>query len=173
MSHSTNTYTSVSVLSEQGGARVLTGQAGQVTHPPDGHQDATVGVDHEQEWQQEAEDEEAHHVGDTGWRALVPLYRAGGTGALQAIAAPAQERRHGPQQGIEPGAGYTQPGLAEVGQIGLGATQHGGVALVRQHGQRHQGHDALDGWMEREKWDEVGGGGVWGVARESGKLRIA
>lgn len=113
-----------------------------LTHPPDDEQNLAVAEEHEQQRQQQAEDEEAHHVGDAARRASLPLHGAGRARPLRPVAAPAQEGRKGPQQGVKPGARHTQPGLAEVRHISFGGTQHSRVALVRQDGQGHQGYDA-------------------------------
>lgn len=114
------------------------------THPPDCNQDAAVGVDHEQKWQQQAEDEETQHVGDAGWGPEVPLDRARGARTLRPVAAPSQQRRHGPDQRVEPGAGDADPGFPEVGGVHRWRVQHGGVTLVGEDRQRHQGHDPWD-----------------------------
>lgn len=115
------------------------------TYPPDGNQDAAIGVDHEQEGQQEAEDEETQHVGDAAGGTEVPLDWACGAGTLRPVAAPSQQRWQGPEERVEPGAGDAQPGLPEVWGVHLWGVQHGGVTLIGENGQRHKGHNPWDG----------------------------
>lgn len=104
------------------------------TYPPDGNQDAAIGVDHEQEGQQEAEDEETQHVGDAAGGPDVPLDRACGAGTLRPVAAPSQQRWQGPEERVEPGAGDAQPGFPEIWGVHLWGVQHGGVTLIGENG---------------------------------------
>ena len=84
-----------------------------------------TAVDHEHERQEQAEDEEASHIGHVAGGTVVPLHRAGGAWALGAVAAPAKERRQSPRQGVQPTAGYGQPGLPVVGNICRSVAEHG------------------------------------------------
>lgn len=71
----------------------------------------------------------------------MPLDRACGTRSLGPIAAPTQEGRQCPEERVEPGASDKEPGLPVVRDVNLGATQHGGAALIGENRQGHQGHN--------------------------------
>lgn len=118
------------------------------THPPDCNQDTSVRVEHEQEGQQQTEDEETQHIGDAGGWTEVPLDGARGAGSLGPVAAPTQEGRQGPEERVDPGSPDKEPGLPEVWDVDLGGVQHGGVALIGEDRQGHQGHNAL----KRRRW---------------------
>lgn len=75
----------------------------------------------------------------------VPLDRTRGAGSLRPVAAPAQQGGHRPKEGVGPGAPDVEPGLPEVGDVDAGVVQDGGVALVGESSQRHQGHDPWKG----------------------------
>lgn len=111
-------------------------------HPSNCHQDSAVRVHHDQERQHQAEDEEAQHIRDAGWRTEVPLDRARGPGSFGPVAAPAQQGGRGPEEGVDPGASHTKPGLPEVGDVDLRGLQHGGATLIGEDGQGDQGHDS-------------------------------
>jgi len=119
-------------------------------HPPhlaNGEQQAAVGVEDDAEGQRQAEQEQAQDVGHVVGRLRAPVHRAGGPGALGAVAAPAQQRRHGPRHGVEPGEADAQQGGGVAPGVGHGGAEYGAVTLVGQHRQRDQGHDA---WVEEE-----------------------
>lgn len=105
-------------------------------------QQLTIAVDYDQEGDDEAENKEAEDVRDIVGTLGLPVHGTGGTGPLGAVAAPAEERRQGPHQGVEPGESDAQGYLPVVGGVGLGWAHHGAVALVGEHGQGDEGHDA-------------------------------
>lgn len=110
-------------------------------HLSDGAQQLPVAEHDHQEWHDQAEDEQADDVGDTVGRLGCPVDGAGCPRTLRAVAAPAEERRDGPGQRVEPGQADAQAHLAVVGRVGLGWRHHGAVALEGQDGQRDEGHD--------------------------------
>lgn len=123
-------------------------------HLSDGAQQLPVAEHDDQEGHDEAEDEQADDVGDVVRRLGLPVDGAGGPGALGAVAAPAEERRHGPGEGVEPGQCDAQGDLHVVGGVGLGGGHHGAVALVGEDGEGDEGHDACGGdrtlhWSQR------------------------
>lgn len=66
-----------------------------------------------------------------------PGHRAAGSCPLDAITAPAQQRGHGPEQGVEPSAPHSQQGLAVVYPL-LVVHGESAVAIVGEDYQRDQ-----------------------------------
>lgn len=94
-----------------------------------------VRVNNDEEGEDEAEDKEADDVGDVVGRLGHPVHRAGGSGALGSVATPTEEGWEGPDEGVDPGQHDSYCNLPVVGDIGLGRTHHGTVALIGKHGQ--------------------------------------
>lgn len=107
-----------------------------------GVQQLAVGVQDDAERQHQAEGEQADDVGDVVRRLGPPVDRARGAGTLGAVPAPAQQRRCGPGQGVEPGEADAPQRRAVVCAVGHGGRHHGAVTLVGQHGEGNQGDDA-------------------------------
>lgn len=112
------------------------------SHLSDGVQQPGVAVQDDAERQRQAEDEQADDVGDVVRRLGLPVHRAGGAGTLRPVPAPAQQRRHGPAHGVEPGEADPQQRRPVLPAVGHGGRDHSAVALVGQDGQRDEGHDA-------------------------------
>lgn len=107
----------------------------------DGVQQAPVAVHHDHHRDHQAEDEETDDVGcGLSWL-WGPAHWTARACTFYPITAPAQQRRHGPDQGINPRATNCQQSLAEI-VAALVAQGESAVALVGQHCQRDQGHDA-------------------------------
>lgn len=123
------------------------------THPPDCHKDPSIGVNHEKQGQHQTEDEKTEYIWDAGRWAKVPLHRACCSWSLGPIAAPTQERREGPEEGIKPGPTHTEPSFLEVRDVNAGRMQHGGVTLVREDRKGHQGHNSFESMKRQEKQD--------------------
>lgn len=117
----------------------------------DGAQQLPVAEHDHQERHDQAEDEQADDVGDAVGRLGRPVDRTGGPRTLRAVAAPAEERRHRPDQRVDPGQGDAQARLAVVGRVGLGRGHHGAVALEGQDRQRDQGHDSCEAERTRTR----------------------
>lgn len=105
-------------------------------------QQFAVGVEDDAERQQQAEREQADDVGDVVGRLGPPVHRAGGAGTLWAIPAPAQQRRHGPSQRVEPGEADPSQHWPVVSVAGYGGRHHGAVTLIGQDGEGNQRDDA-------------------------------
>lgn len=112
------------------------------SHLSDGAQQLPIGEDDDYEGHDEAEDKQADDVGYAVGSLGRPFDRAGGARTLQAIAAPAEEGRQGPDQGVDPGQYDAQWGLTVVRSVSLGRGHHGAVALIGEDGQGDQRHDA-------------------------------
>lgn len=126
-------------------------------HLSDGAEQLSIAEDDHQEWHDQAEDKQADDVGYVVGGLGCPVHRAGGAGTLGAIAAPAEQRRQGPDEGIDPGQDDAQRDFAVVGRVGLSRCHHGAVALVGQDGQGDQGHDTCK--TERNRSDIYRSGG--------------
>ncbi|TNN81449.1 hypothetical protein EYF80_008221 [Liparis tanakae] len=113
-----------------------------VPHLSDGAQKLPVAVHDDQERHDEAEDKQADDVRYAIRRLGRPVDRAGGPRTLWAIVAPAKERRHSPDEGVDPGQGDAQVDLLVVGGVRLSGRHHGAVALIGEDGQGDQGDDA-------------------------------
>lgn len=72
----------------------------------------------------------------------MPLDRTRGPGSFGPVAAPAQQGRRGPEEGVEPGASHAKAGLSEVGDVDPRGLQHSSTTLVGEDGQGDQGHDS-------------------------------
>lgn len=59
---------------------------------------------------------------------------------FQRVAVPSQERSSSPGQRVQPDVRDGPPGPGEVNDLGM---NHTDVALIRQTGESHDGHDAL------------------------------
>lgn len=111
-------------------------------HLSDGAQQLPVAEHDHQERHDQAEDKQADYIRNVIRRLGLPVDGAGCPRTLWAVAAPAKERWHGPDEGVDPGQGDAQGDLAVIGRVCLSGGHHGAVALVGQHGQGDQGHDA-------------------------------
>lgn len=131
------------------------------TYLSNGTEQLPVAEDDDQERHDQAEDEQADDVRNVVGCLGCPVHGAGCAGTLWAIAAPAEQRRYGPDEGVDPGQDDAQRDFAVVGRVGLSRRHHGAVALKRQDGQGNQGHDtcktARDGSCISRSGD--GGGG--------------
>lgn len=105
-------------------------------------QQFAVGVEDDAEGQQQAEGKQADDVGDVVGRLGPPVHRAGGAGTLGPVAAPAQQRRHGPGQRVEPGEADPSQHWPVVSVAGHGGRHHSEVTLVGQDGEGDQRDDA-------------------------------
>lgn len=103
----------------------------------DGPKQPAIAVDHHQDRQSQAESEEADDVGVRLDRLNRPGYRAACSCPLYAIAAPAQQRGHRPEQGVQPRAPNSQQGLTVVWPT-LVVHSQSAVAVVREDHQRNQ-----------------------------------
>lgn len=111
-------------------------------HLSDGVEQPAIGVDDDTKRQDQAEGEQANDVGDIVGRLGPPVDRAGGSGSLWAVFAPADQRRNSPGNRVEPGEADPSDCRAEVSTIGQGGRHHGAVTLVGQNGQGYEGDDA-------------------------------
>lgn len=111
-------------------------------HLSDGAQQLPIAEHDHQERQDEAEDKQADDVRDVIRCLGLPVDGTGGSGTLGAVAAPAKEWRHGPDEGVDPRQGDAQQSFTVVGGVCLGGGHHGAVALVGEHSQGDQGHNA-------------------------------
>lgn len=109
----------------------------------DGVQEAPVAVHHHRHGDNQAEDEETDDVGGGLSWLWGPAYRTACACTFHPITAPAEQGWHGPDQGINPRATHGQQSLAEI-VAALVAQGEGAVALIGQHGQGDQGHDACN-----------------------------
>lgn len=103
----------------------------------DGPQQPAVAVDHHQHRDPQAENEEADDVGVGLGRPQGPGHGAAGSRPLYAVAAPAQQRGHGPEERVEPSAPHSQQGLAVVYPLFV-VHGEGAVAIVGEDYQRDQ-----------------------------------
>lgn len=86
-----------------------------LTHLPDGAQQLPIAEHDHQEGHNEAEHKQADDVGYVIGCLGGPVDRAGCPRTLWAVAAPAKERRHSPDEGVEPGQGDAQRDLTVIG----------------------------------------------------------
>lgn len=114
-------------------------------------QQFAVGVEDDAEGQEQAERKQADDVGDVVGRLGPPVHRAGGAGALGPVPAPAQQRRHGPGQRVEPGEADPCQHWPVISVAGYGGGHHGAVALVGQDGEGDQRDDAWGGGGETQR----------------------
>lgn len=105
-------------------------------------QQLAVGVQDDEEGQEQAECEQADDVGDVVGRLRPPVHRAGGAGALGPVPAPAQQRRYSPGHGVEPGEADPAEHRAVLPAAGYSGRHHGAVTLVGQNGEGNQRDDA-------------------------------
>lgn len=112
------------------------------TNLSDDVQQFSVGVEDDTEWQEQAEREQADDVGDVVGRLGPPVHRAGCAGTLGPVPAPAQQRRHGPGERVEPGEADPSQHGPVVSVAGYGGRHHGAVTLVGQDGEGYQRDDA-------------------------------
>lgn len=106
-----------------------------LTHLSDGTQQLPVAEHDDQEGHDEAEHEQADYVRHVVRRLGWPVNGAGGSRTLGTIAAPAKERWHGPDEGVDPWQGDAQGDLTVVGGVRLSGGHHGAVALIREDSQ--------------------------------------
>lgn len=83
-------------------------------HLSDGAQQLPIAEYDHQEWHNEAEDEQTDDVRYVIRCLGRPVHRAGCPWTLWAVAAPAKEWWHGPDEGVDPGQGDAQGDLTVI-----------------------------------------------------------
>lgn len=106
----------------------------------DCQQQPAIAVDHHQDGYTQAENEEADDVGVRLGGPNRPGHRAAGSCPLYTVAAPAEQRGHRPEQGVQPRSPNSQQGLAVVWPT-LVVYSQSAVAVV---GEDHQGDQRND-----------------------------